>query len=249
MKSKNGLAWQTLIELTLSAAIVVWIAGFVAPPVLEAMGIGTSHDVIDSAETLVKNLNEGPYEQHQEIITLDEGNALIGFGKDKNYQCIWCNPVTGKLYHEVTTQIPKPDKEECKGSACICLCKKRLEDDKLDEEEQKKEVPQIYCKEYIKCYKLNHDLYPQYDLTSFIKENYPKGGAASGISWRGGFFIGRNFNGISDIFIGGIYSNDVRSRTIYREKKRLGQNTYVAVCPKLPCIQIPEGTTFTNEIT
>ena len=222
MITKKGLIVEALMRVIIAVVLVV-IAFNIGKKVAEAAFGGSN--LQEPFNKFVQEINkvEGSKEA---FIILETNTAIIGFSKDKDYQCYGCGACPKE---KLETQFKHHPNAECKDSACVCLCLKGLP--KIKGEQQ---VLDISC-ENLQCKKLNSDIYPKIELGDLVYKKY--GSNFNRLSsWQGGFLYARDVGEVS-ASISGLPKNSERKMTVFLEKKNVGGNTYVAVCPVAPCIQ------------
>ena len=207
---------------TIIMVVLVVIVFNIGKKVAEAAFGGDN--IIEPFNTLVNEINKQELGAKQIFVTLEQNTAIIGFSKDKDYQCYGCG---GAPKDKLEAQFKHPSNTECRNSACVCVCLKGLPSIRGAQQ-----VLEINC-EKLQCRKLNFDIYPKVELRDLIAKKY---GSSSWSSWQGGFLYGRDIGEV-DAAISGLPKNYQRTITVFLEKKTIGDKTYVGVCPTLPCIQ------------
>ena len=214
---------EALMRIVIMVVLVVIVFN-VGKNVAEAAFGG--RNIIENFNTLVNEINKQELGAKQIFITLEPNTAIIGFSKDKDYQCYGCG---GAPKDKLEAQFKHPSDPECKDSACVCICLRGLP-------KIRGELPvlEISC-DKIQCKKLNFDIYHKVELGDLIIKKYGSG-YSRWSSWQGGFLYARDVGEI-DAAISGLPKNYEGKITVFLEKKTIGDNTYAGVCPALPCIQ------------
>jgi len=229
IRNRKGIMVEALMRIIIMVVLVVIVFN-IGKRVAEAVGFGASN-AVPSFESLVNKLNspdlkEG--ESKEEFLALDSNTAVIGFSKGQDYKCYGCG---GEPKDKLEAQFKRPNNNECKDSACVCICSKGLPTIRGAQP-----ILEITC-EKLQCKRLDFDIYPKVELRELIKKKYASGYNVEP-SWVGGFLYARD---VGDEFfestISGLPKNYDRKITVFIEKKRVDGNTYIGVCPALPCIQ------------
>lgn len=119
LKNKKSLVMRALV-VTIIAVVVFFL--LVLPACNRVGDAFFSYDT-KSFESFVGEINNMPTERMDEfILNLNDESAVIGFGKNTDaFKCYEC--VEG-IKESI---VPKPDNQECKETACVCLCDKDFE--------------------------------------------------------------------------------------------------------------------------
>jgi len=228
IRNRKGLIIEALMRIIIMVVLVVIVFN-IGKKVAEAAFGG--NDALQSLENLVNDMNsleEG--RSTQAILSMDEGEAIIGFSKNANeFKCYGCQQatITGYTSSILYSSITKPSNKECSNSACICACFKST----LNKEPSGNF--KINC-ESISCKSLKFDLPKKISLEMASKSQnrniltYPY--------WENGFFFVRSNVGKSTPLNGMPYNFD-RKITSYIEKKLVNNEILVAACPLAPCVQ------------
>lgn len=215
---------EALMRAVIMAVLAYIVIFEIGKPAAEAVFGGSN--IIEPFNKLVNEINKQELGTKQIFITLEPNTAIIGFSKDKDYQCYGCG---GAPKDKLEAQFKHPSDPECKDSACVCICLRGLPKIRGN-----LPVLEITC-DKIQCKKLNFDIYPKVELGDLIIKKY--GSSYSRLSsWQDGFLYARDVGEI-DAAISGLPKNYERKITLFIEKKKVNQEIYVGVCPALPCIQ------------
>lgn len=231
IKNRKGLVVEALMRIIIAIVLIV-IVFKIGKNVAEAVFGGS--DALKSFENLANEINDlKDDEGKQALLSLDEGNAVIGFSKNsKEFRCYGCEQVYGLLSSPnlLFYSIKKLSNEQCNDKSCICMCLKNLKKEDYIGDESK-----VSCESF-SCRSIKEDIYNKVSLENALKK---KGIGTSGYKypyWENGFYFVRRKN--TDTPLNGmIPPNDIRKITLFIEKKNIGSTTYVAACPELPCIQ------------
>src|SRR3989338_10110793 len=123
IRNRKGLIIEALMRIIIMVVLVVIVFN-IGKKVAEAAFGG--NDALQSLENLVNDMNsleEG--RSTQAILSMDEGEAIIGFSKNANeFKCYGCQQatITGYTSSILYSSITKPSNKECSNSACICAC-------------------------------------------------------------------------------------------------------------------------------
>lgn len=223
-KTGSVLLGENFVRIVISVILAYVVIFHVLKPAAQA--IIPSDALQQALKNLVNDINNLEVgKQKESFIVLEHDIAVIGFSKNKDYQCYGCpNAHKGKL----VAQFKRPSNEQCKDSACICICRGLIDKSLLD----------LNCNK-LQCEKLNSDIYPKVELGEFISKKFGFGYSTQS-SWQGGFFYATDA-GQFHAAISGLPKINERKIVVSIEKKTIGDTTYVGVCllttPKIMCIQ------------
>ena len=232
MIKKKGLIIEALIRTIITIFLVVIVLN-IGKNAGEAAGLWGISQSIKSLENLANKLNSPDLkdgDSRQELIDLEQGDAIIGFSKDsKQLRCYGCQQIYGAafsgslLYYTIT----KPLNKECDNKACVCVCSKEFVKTSLSGEETK-----ITCGSF-SCRTLEHDIAQKITLETALKKKNIQ--IATYPYWENGFFFVRRKN--ADTPLNGMMPPpDAITTALYIEKKLINQKIFIAACPDLPCI-------------
>ena len=219
---------EALMRLIIAIVLVVIVLN-IGKNIASAFFGGS--DALQSFENLAKEINTFRDESKQTLLYMDEGTAVIGFSKNmKEFRCYGCPQTFSPtpFYYS----IQKPSNENCNDKPCVCICLKGFRSSPILGSESK-----INCDSF-SCQALNEDIAPKISLEESLKKRNVQ--LASYPYWENGFFFVRRKD--SETPLNGMPPNDIRKITLWIEKKNVGNNNYVAVCPVSPCI--PEQKNF-----
>jgi hypothetical protein len=151
---------------------------------------------------------------------------VFGFSKTGNFECYGCgNLEKGKL----SSFFTRPQNEECKDSACICLCTSPSVPS--DPTKSSTEPQEIKCKKAT-CRKTNYEISSGYEVKRFFKSI----SASDTASWKNGFVYARDI-GDNTVPITGMPRNKERTFSLFLERETANGINYIGVCPVKPCIE------------
>lgn len=227
IRNRKGLI-EALMRIIIMAVLVVIVFN-IGKKVAEAAFGG--NDALQSLENLANemdSLREG--QSTQAFLSMDEGMAVIGFGKSGNeFRCYGCEQATITTFTPTIlySSVAKPSNKECSNSACICACFKST----LNQEPSGNF--KINC-ESTSCKSLKFDIPKKISLDMALKSRNIQ--IATYPYWENGFFFVRSNVGKNTPLNGMPYNFD-RKITLYIEKKLANNEILVAACPLAPCIQ------------
>lgn len=223
-KTGSLLLGENFVRTVISVILASIVIFYILKPAAEAM---FKSDTLQPAfKNLVNDINNLEVGKSKEsFIVLEPSTAIIGFSKNKDYQCYGC---ANAPKDELVAQFKRPSNEQCKDSACICICRGLIDKSLLD----------LNCNK-LQCEKLNSDIYPKIELGEFMSKKFGFGYSTQS-SWQGGFFYATDA-GQFHAAISGLPKINERKMVVSIEKKTIGDTTYAGVClvttPKIPCIQ------------
>lgn len=229
IKQKKAIVVEALMRIIIMA-FLIWVVFNIGKRAAEAAFGGS--DALQSFEKFVDEINSlGDGGGKQTLLSLDKGTAVMGFSKDKDYQCYGCGAAEKD---KLAARFKHPLDSECKDSSCVCLCPKNSL-----KTTRRQTVLEMSC-EKLKCKRLDFDIYQNVKLGDLIAKKYGKYVYDMDSSWQGGFFYARgDLGNIEFAIISGlpkVYAME-RKQVIFIEKKKINQEIYVSACPASPCIQ------------
>ena len=136
LNDKKGLGFEGLVRIVAAVFAIstgIFLLYKFGGAALEASGFNLKLSE-QTFENLVKDLNSEDFkigDSKQKFLNLDKDTAIIGFSKNMNYECHRCYATQlcpscppPSLRPEITARFSRPNTEECKDSACLCLCQK-----------------------------------------------------------------------------------------------------------------------------
>ena len=240
MNSKSEIGYEAFARIIIMIVIISLVVKFGAK-VAEASGISIFGGESVSGKSLNElsdklnspELREGT--SKQEFVKLDGGTAIIGFGKDKDYECHSCIETkicpscpTPSQLNVLTAKFKRPNANECKNQACLCLCSKGIKSSK-----GQNSYFDITC-DKIKCKSLNLDISPEINIGA--SSDNPNN-VVLNANWKGGFIYARDLPNNDDAIISGMPKNKEITRIVFNEKKNVNGIVYVALCPNINCVK------------
>lgn len=212
LKNKKALTTKAIIRLLIGITAFLLLFLYPASKLYGSL-FGQDEKYINSFETFVKEINNMNRLGIKPVnIKLDEESAIIGFSNDGD-KFSYVSTLLSINHFEERKFFKRPDKPECKNSACICLCSD------LDDEGKK-----LTCKN-IECRSLGIDVIT--NTLIFVPPFLPSETIFRGIDyWKDGFLYGRstdkNFNGLP--------KKDIENFLFRVEKKPIGNKRYIGIC-------------------
>ena len=233
IKRKKAIVFEAFARILLMI-IAIWVVFNVGKLIAQAAGIGRSN-IGEEFDRLVNQINELKAGDVNHIfVTLDSNTAMVGFSKSSTrYECYNC----GTEKNGLTSFFKKPDKAECNGKACICLCNNWLSKD--TPEYSISNIPYELKCDGMKCLELKEgqDLAGVTELKLYFEEisktepqKYDKLMSAR---WEGGFMLERHSRG--DFVTNALPSSNLRRFTVFIDKEQRGDIIFTTVCPGFDC--------------
>ncbi|MEK6943192.1 MAG: hypothetical protein AABX00_03970 [Nanoarchaeota archaeon] len=223
MNSKKAFTMaEALMRITI-AAVLLFIVFKFGKGVADSLSGG--NDALNSFESLANEMNSHEnWIEKQTLLSLDSDTAVFGFSKTGNFECYGCgNLDKGKLRSFFT----RPQNEECKDSACVCLCSSPS----VPPDSPLSESLEIKCKK-MSCRKTNYEISSGYEVKRFFKSI----SASDTASWKNGFVYARDIED-NTVPITGMPRNKERITSLFLERKTANGINYIGVCPVKPCIE------------
>lgn len=232
--NNRAIAYEFLLRIILAILFVggaIYIGSSIGKSFFRLTGSGLD-SFIDFAYD-VTNLENGQYKDIS--VDFDKGTAIIGFSKDaKQFECHKCLSTNVDPESEFPTAFfKKPQNEECKDSACICLCRKGLADDDVAEG-----VKSFSC-EHLICRALNNlNIIDEYSAAGMLSDFINP-------YWKGGFVYGRNMG----IELSNLASNYAKNtpRTIHLRAENY--MNFISVCQEEKCFSEEDRKLIDEKIT
>lgn len=231
IKNKKGIIVDALIRIIIAILVVLAVFNIVKR-VAEAFFGG--NEALQSFENLIDKMNSLENDEGKQIIvSMDEGNAIVGFSKSiKEFRCYGCLQTNSKYFSAnlLYYSIEKPSNSACNNNPCACVCLKGLSADSNSGYILNANFVNVNCERF-SCKTLKDDVPTKISLETALKKknillaDYPY--------WENGFFFVRS----KDVSNGINLLEDIKKVIVYIEKRTINQNNYVAACPELPCVQ------------
>lgn len=227
IKKKRALVLDALARIVVMVIAVLLVFN-IGKKIAESAGIGVSdiQEQFNKFVDEVNNLEVG--DVNHVFVNLDMNTAIVGFSKNTDaYRCYSC----GTPRDGLSTVFKKPNNEQCKNKACICLCRGLLTIDKTLGQPYTMQCDSMVCKT------LKQDLAGYTELARYFEnlekiepQKYDK---LKQSKWEGGFFLERHSR--NDFVSNALPSPQLRRFTVFLDKEQRGEAIFTTVCPGFDC--------------
>lgn len=228
MKNTKGLAVEHLARTIIMISLVIVVLFIIKDPAEAALKSLFSSNLESSLKEFVGEIDNLQVRSKQIFLPLDKNTAIIGFSsKTKEFRCFGCGLDT----KDVTSYINKPDSEQCKDRACICLCYSL----KLPDTRGKYSY-EMKC-ERMSCEVLKKDLFDVIEHKNYLEKLEKQGqtdySKLKNARWEGGFLFEKHSRG--DFVSNGLPQKQEPKFTVVVIQENTVDDVYVAVCPGEEC--------------